>query len=333
MNRDHWGMADAVLSRYPSLASSAASISDAPSGHVTRGWRVNTGTGSFLLRRLNAYSPDSAAHTAQVHACAARAGLAPPFVANDAGEPVTDVGGTLYALTIYLDGGPLSTDLPDKGLCHQLGDALGRLHQQLREVPANGLRPWRLPGLDALREALQAHEPPDCPHPITRRVLRAKLAYAQAIPAHVRARLNCMDSQVIHGDIHPGNIVLTGTRPVFVDFDLARSAPPAYEVMRALIYCTHPAGPHDVYRDRVAAFLRGYLTARPLTKTEISGMVELYRIVQILDPYGLHACGDVPENLLRFGHARFALLYWLTRHGAGITALTHQIRRLTSEPP
>lgn len=59
-------------------------------------------------------------------------------------------------------------------------------------------------------------------------------------------------------------------------------------------------------------------------------MVELYRAVQILDPYGLQACKNAQETLLSFGHARFALLYWLTRHGAGLTALAEQIRHLTA---
>jgi Ser/Thr protein kinase RdoA (MazF antagonist) len=156
-----------------------------------------------------------------------------------------------------------------------------------------------------------------------------KLAYAQAIPVRVRTCLNGLDRQVIHGDVHPGNILLTGTRLVFVDFDLARSAPPAYELLRTLIYCIHPAGPPEAYRDRATAFLSGYLTVRPLTDHQIATMVELYRTVQILDPYGLPACENAQESLVGFGHARFALLYWLTCHGAGLTALARHTRHLT----
>lgn len=320
-----------VLARYPALRDTTARIANTSGGHVVRAWRIDTETGSFLLRRFLADTvAANAAATASVHALAAQAGLASALVANDTGGLVTSTGGWLFTLTAYLQGATPVRGVPGAALCHRLGHALGRLHQRLREVPAAGLRSWQLPGTAALRAALRAHDRPGCRHPAARRVLRAKLAYAQAIPAVVRTRLNGLDRHVIHGDVHPGNILLTGTRPMFVDFDLARSAPPAYELMRALIYCTHPAGPPEAYRDRVSAFLSGYLTARPLTDHQIATMVELYRTVQILDPYGLHACENIREALVGFGHARFALLYWLTRHGAGLTTLAHHIRHLTA---
>lgn len=319
-----------VLARYPALKGTAVMIHNAPGGHVTRAWRIDTEAGSFWLRRLPAdVTADNAAATAAAQNHAARARLAPPLVTNDTGGLVTRTGGRLFTLTTHLDAATPTPGVPGAELSHRLGHALGRLHQQLREVPAGDLRPWHLPGPAALREALRTHDRSGCRHPVARRVLQVKLAYAQAIPARVRTRLNGLDRQVIHGDIHPGNILLTNATPVFIDFDLARAAPPAYELMRALIYCTHPAGSPEVYRDRVTAFLRGYLTARPLTDLEIATMVELYRAVQILDPYGLHACENARETLLCFGHARFALLYWLTRHGTGLTVLADQVRHLT----
>jgi Ser/Thr protein kinase RdoA (MazF antagonist) len=329
MNDEREGVAD-VLARYRALACTTVSIADVPGGYVTRSWRIDNGAGSFLLRRLEGDArPDNAAGTAQVHIRAARAGLAPPLLANDTGGLVTSTGGRLYTVAAFLKGATAARDAPDAGLSHQLGRALGRLHQQLRGMPADGLPQWVLPGPAALGRALRAHDRPGCTHPAVRRVLRVKLAHAQAISPQVLGRLNGLDQQVIHGDVHPGNILVTGLHPVFVDFDLARSAPPAYELMRALIYCTHPAGPPEAYRDRVAAFLSGYLASRPLTEAEISTMVELYMTVQILDPYGFHACENARETLIAFGHARFALLYWLARHGAGLTVLAHRISHLT----
>ncbi|MGH3604661.1 MAG: phosphotransferase enzyme family protein [Pseudonocardiaceae bacterium] len=319
-----------VLARYPPLADTTVRIHNASGGYVTRAWQIDTGAGSFLLCRLPAdATADTAAATAGVHTHAAQAGLAPALVVNDTGELVTTTGGRLFTLTTHLNGATHLFGVPDDALCHHLGHALGRLHQRLREVPADGLRPWQLPGPAAIGDALRAHDRPDCPHLAARRVLQVKLTYAQAITPETRTRLNGLDQQVIHGDVHPGNILLTGERPVFIDFDLARSAPPGYELIRALIYCTHPAGPPEAYRDRVSAFLSGYFSARPLTDPQIATMVELYRAVQILDPYGLHTCENARETLMGFGHARFGLLYWLTRHGAILTDLAHQVRHLT----
>lgn len=285
MSSEPAGPPRGVLTRYPALAAATVGIHHVPGGHVTRAWRIDTATGAFLLRCLPAETPaDTAAATAAVQAHAAQAGLAPGLVVNDTGEPVTVTGGRLFTLSTHLQGANPARVVPGAGFCRRLGHALGQLHQQLRKVPAEGLRPWQLPGTGALHEALRAHDRPGCRHPAARRVLQAKLAHAQAIPTSLRARLNGLDRQVIHGDVHPGNILLTGAGPVFVDFDLARIAPPCYELMRALIYCTNPAGPLQVYRERVAAFLSGYLTIRPLVDGEIATMVELYRTVQVLDP-------------------------------------------------
>lgn len=330
MTNEHDSPPDDALARYPALRDATVKIHPAPAGYVTRAWRIATGAGSFLLRRLpTGTSAGTATAAAGVHAHAAQAGLAPALLANETTELVTTTGGRLFTLTAYLEGATPLRGVPGVALCHRLGHALGQLHQQLREVPTGSPRSWQLSDPGAVREALRVHDRSDCRHLAARRVLQVKLAHAQAIPAETRTRLDGLDQQVIHGDVHPGNILLTGARPVFVDFDLARSAPPAYELMRALIYCTHPAGPPEAYQDRVTAFLHGYLTARPLTESQIATMIELYRAVQILDSYGLHVCANAQETLMGFGHARVALLYWLTRHGANVTTLARHARQLT----
>lgn len=327
MSNDHRDPPAAAVAAFPVLAGTTG-IHPAEPGHATRAWRITTSTGSFLLRRFSPdITADQAAATLRVHSRAADAGLAPTLLPAGTGRPITRAAGRLFALTTHLQAKAFDPDKADACSCHRLGRLLGRLHHRLRETPADGLPGWRLPATSALRAALAAHNSSGCAHPAARRVLRAKLARAHAIPSRVLAHLNGLDRQVIHGDVHPGNILLTGTGPVLVDFDLARSAPPAYELMRALIYCTHPVGSPEAHRDRVSAFLHGYLTARPLTHEEIDAMVAVYQVVQIFDPYGLHTCQDAAPALVAFGHARFALLYWLARHGATLTTMAHHIRR------
>lgn len=52
----------------------------------------------------------------------------------------------------------------------------------------------------------------------------------------------------------------------------------------------------------------------------------------ILDTYGLAACEGASPGLLAFGHARFALLYWLRRNAEILTKLALQAHQnLTTE--
>jgi Ser/Thr protein kinase RdoA (MazF antagonist) len=172
-----------VLARYPGVVETTVGIHHVPGRHVTRAWRIDTATGALLLRRLPAETPaGTAAATAAVQTHAARAGLAAGLVVNDTGGSVTAIGGRLFTLSTHLEGTNPALGVPGTGFCRRLGHALGHLHQQLREGPAEGLRPWQLPGTGALREALRAHDRPGCRHPAARRVLQAKLAHARAIP-------------------------------------------------------------------------------------------------------------------------------------------------------
>jgi hypothetical protein len=91
--------------------------------------------------------------------------------------------------------------------------------------------------------------------------------------------------------------------------------------MRALIYCVRPAGPPSAFAGRAAAFLKGYLAGRPLSRRELETMAILYETVQVLDAHGLGACLGASEAALGFGEARFALLYWLRRNGPAVVDL------------
>lgn len=300
-------------------------------GHATHAWRLTTPTGALLLRQLPPHLTDErAALVTTAHDQAARTGLAPNIILSEGGQRTATHGGRRYLLTRYLEHAhPLATD-PTPGDCHRLGHLLGQLHHALATIPVPVGWRWRLGDDQALRDALDAHQPPHCPHPAARRVLATKRTWAAGITPATRNTLDTLNQQLIHGDIHPGNILISRDGQLTViDFDLARPAPRSYELLRALLYCTHPAGPPQTYTPRVAAFLHGYLAAAPLGAQEIATMTTLYRAVQLLDPHGLHTCHNAPPSLLRFGHARFALLYWLRRHSPHLTNLAYQVSRGT----
>lgn len=321
----------AVLTRYPQLRRTGRVITRLPAGTNAAPWLINTAHGPYVLRRLPEYfTVERARFTAAVHDHAARTcGLAPEVLANDDGHLTTEHGTHHYVLTRHAAGNHPRADAATPRQCHSLGAVLGQLHQRLRELPASATVPRQVIPADptaGVREAAAAHTDPGCPHIRTRRILAAKLRRAQALATADLDELRSLPQALIHGDFYPGNVLVRddGRISAVLDFDLVRLAPPAYELMRALLYCTQPAGPPAAYAPRVTAFLAGYLGVAPLSHRELATMAALYETTQLLDTYGLAVCDAASPALLGFGHARFALLYWLRRNARALTELAQQ---------
>ena len=81
--------------------------------------------------------------------------------------------------------------------------------------------------------------------------LRRVLAHLEAMPA---------GSIVCHGDMHPGNVILTGAGPIVIDWMTATSGPPEADVTRTRFLLTGSAVP-GVY-PRVQRSLIGMLRRR-----------------------------------------------------------------------
>jgi Ser/Thr protein kinase RdoA (MazF antagonist) len=322
-----------VLARYigRDLARSATASSLAAAG-TDRTWLVGTPAPRYVLRRLPpGITITRARFVTAVHHHAAREGCAPRLLANHEGEHLTAHCGQYFQLVQYVESSWDRHAIPGPPACTALGLALGRLHNALTRLSPGAAEPRLAFPADygaALRAACAAHDYDACPHPTARQALAAKLRWAEALSRTVPDALASLPQQVIHGDVHPGNVLVSqspwtsaGARISMIDFDRARYAPPGYEVMRALIYCVRPSGPLSVFAGRAAAFLDGYLAARPLSDLEIETMAVLYETVQVLDTYGLDTCLDGSGSALSFGEARFALLYWLRRYGSAIVSL------------
>lgn len=294
-------------------------------GRTSSTWHVTTSQAELVLHALpNHLRLERAQLVAAAQSQAAAAGLAPELLTTKQGAPLAVDHGQSYTLSRYITGGRALRIAHDPTSARRLGTALGRLHTALADLqpPGPAGTGWHLPGTEPLRQALASHRRPGCTHPATVRYLETKIRWAANLSLADRAWLDALPCQVIHGDIHPGNVLACdGQVGAFVDFDQARSFPRIYELTRALIYCTHPAGPPASYAPRVAAFLYGYQIIYPLTANETAALVRLFQAVQTLDPYGLHPCDGVDPALLRFGHARFALLYWLRSNGHHITRI------------
>lgn len=294
-------------------------------GHAALTWRLDSLAGRVVLHQLaDNLTRAQAALASAAHDHAALAGLAPEVVRNRRGDLVTEHNDHRYCLTAYVDDAAPLSATPQAVNWLALGHHLGWLHVTLAAIPV--VTPWRLPDDGALQRALAAHRHPGCTHQDALRTIIAKLDLARTIDDPMRQRLDALPQQIIHGDIHPGNVLIRqdGMVSTVIDFDLARASPPGYELVRSLIYCTRPAGTPDAYAVRVAEFLRGYFTARPLTGVEIHTMMPLYEAVQILDPYAFSACENADPSFVSFGHARLSLLYWIRRNHHSLTALAQK---------
>lgn len=323
------GVPEAVLDRYPRLRRAATWRPLSQGTHAST-WLITTLDDRSVLRRYPAdLSAGRAQLSATAHQHAAGDGLAPAIIPDHGGYLLTHIGGHAFTLTEHMNGDAQSHKTPSTVLCYDLGRVLGRLHERLRTCPNQKDAPrFTLTPIDPttpIRAALASHVRPDCPHQRVREVLNAKLRRAEKIPADLLTRCQFLPQTLIHGDFHLPNILLNGNRvTAVVDFDLARLAPPGYELVRGLLYCVQPHGGPSAFEHRVRAFLAGYFAAALLTMHEIDTTVDLYRTVQILDTHGLDVCAGATDGLLRFGQARFALLHWLDRYGPLVPPLARE---------
>ena len=78
---------------------------------------------------------------------------------------------------------------------------------------------------------------------------------------------------VCHGDVHPGNVLMTVDGPVLIDFDLLCHAPPGWDHAMLTTYATRWGGTDDVY----PAFADGY--GRSLADDELTATIASLRNV------------------------------------------------------
>ena len=76
---------------------------------------------------------------------------------------------------------------------------------------------------------------------------------------------------VCHGDVHPGNVLVTPSGPVLIDFDLLRRAAPAWDHAMLTTYTDRWGGAPDAY----AAFAEGY--GRSLADDELTQTIASLR--------------------------------------------------------
>jgi aminoglycoside phosphotransferase (APT) family kinase protein len=168
------------------------------------------------------------------------------------------------------------------GLVYERVDGPSMVEVAVRE-------PARAEALAARLAELHAamHERSGSGLPETRDRLRSAIEHAPHVAADARlAALERLDalptgSAIVHGDFHPGNVVMTERGPVVIDWLTAGIGPPAADVARTTFLLTGTVLDDTIPRERHAlvealrhrfagAYLARYRAVRPLDETELA---------------------------------------------------------------
>lgn len=274
-------------------------------GHGADAWLVDD---LHVLRRFAAGTSPARA----LFACAVQARLHDrelgPRPIPLRGQPFYSYGGRLWSASEVAPGRPVQPGERPAAL----GRLLAEVHEALGGEPLPGdsaLMALPAHPADALRDAMSVKG-------ADIEILRRKLQWALRMDRDVCAEDAQLPRGIVHGDFHPGNILLDERRAALIDTDRACAFLPCYEVMRAMVYCVRPAEGGAAGERRARRFLAGYESRRPLTAHERACMADVYVRVQLADTYCLVPTPSGPLRGVHRRHARFrfAALAWVEGH-------------------
>lgn len=260
------------------------SVTRADRGTNNQTFLLGRGSQRFVLRVSQNLS---AARVRAEHRLLARLRLAglpfqvPEPVVMAAGGTVTETAAGPATVCRWIPG--VRPDLNGAAALERLGRASGLLAAALLAVPAKdsgGLGDW-------LGDPLDAHPAVPDVSGLCRQLRAAGLGGQLTAPLAAAARRVRRDRavrdgtlpvQVIHGDLAASNaLVDSGSGQVsgLLDFEFAGAGFAVQEVMAALYNCGTLETPD--WRQRTAAFLRGYASVRPLDAAEAAALPRLLR--------------------------------------------------------
>jgi hydroxylysine kinase len=237
-------------------------------------FRLRTGSGDYLVK-VSAPSESAEAVAVQTAVMRYLQEAAPDLpvqrvrltVDGADSVPVASKGNRTRVLRVldFIEGEILAETEPDAAQLVKVGEMLGRIDATLQPFshPAAERRlVWDLRHFHSL-EGLLDHTANLTQRRLAREVFRM-------FDRHVVPQLDRLDTQVIHGDFSPYNVVVDPQRDEFVtgvlDFgDTMRSAlifDPAVSIANLLGEPEHPW-------DDAGAFLAGYLRTRPIAEPEL----------------------------------------------------------------
>jgi len=257
-------------------------------GLMNRNWRLDTVTGMYALKLLCDVPAEIARRNALVLGALAAAGLpvCAPVRTRD-GAAVLEVDSRHYLLSPWAQGTHVEgVDLPLNEVA-DLGALVAGLHQALSDqtpvlLPVADIRPRvkvtspdkALDKADRLLSSISAVGEPSAFDDLARRLLEERKVLIDKHRASPPAEGEAPGPfGWTHGDLQHRNILrCEGKVTAVLDWDRVAVKPLAEEVARtAQVQFGGEHGRLDL--DRVAAFVGGYRTVRPLTRADLADAV------------------------------------------------------------
>jgi Ser/Thr protein kinase RdoA (MazF antagonist) len=223
------------------------------------------------------------------------------------GVPWAEHQGLFYVLYPYLHGTPGDElAMLDQAFATEAGSALARLHQALAAYGAQA----EFPGFDLF------HEVSSYAWPAAQGYSAAKFNNRlhdldQAISTQLVNPYEALPRQLIHRDLHPGNLVFQNQSLVgILDFDRVRIGIRVFDLcyLSTAVLSKGFSDPkkRDEWAGFVQALIRSYGTVQPLDKTEGHVFLYITYLIQLLFiAYHLDA-GDTKAADLSVG-----ILFWI----------------------
>jgi Ser/Thr protein kinase RdoA (MazF antagonist) len=180
----------------------------------------------YILKRHVFLRPETLAPLIRIYRLAGELGFSPKMISTRSGELIGTIESTYFSLQEFVD-----EDTPVAINQHQLAIRLAELHRFLCEY---------------------------CPAPLINHLFRAvtnmrymacSYGYDKLVPMICAVEDICRQTshQIIHGDLHPGNIRCAAGKILFIDFDTATFQAAGMDVAFCAFRCTDGSA-EEIYR-------------------------------------------------------------------------------------
>lgn len=251
-------------------------------GGAHRCWRVETATGSVLLKRYGEVERRHILFEHSVTAALDATGLPVPApIPAGNGRTLVRADGRGYAVYPWIDGRRREGVELSLTQCHELGELLGRLHAELDRLTPPVQQSLLVPAsraadtvtaIDRLLDALP--ERGDDFDALAERRLRERRALLGELADHQPPEAEAFATGYVHGGFHARNLRYARTRRVsaILGWGGLTIAPVAGELVRAAtaLFTDDDRG---LDLERLEYFVRGHSTVFPLDAAQICSAV------------------------------------------------------------